>query len=523
MNYCKNCGTQLKGGEVFCGSCGTQMTPTATLKENKGKKKKPIALISTIAAAIVVISIAAVMLLSGGVKGGENGADNENSPVIVEEPSKPTQIPNVSRIKSELSQDGRSFIPGTQTIDSVEILSEETGKEDEPWVHHATVLINSKDSEIAYVKYGIMVYQRNDEREWVLMDIAADSMNLWTISPLTGAQDFLVESSVREAILWQTVAIDGDDWKIDESTIESVTINNRNTDLTNRTDAVIVTVVLGSEAKTAQGQLELDFVFEYEWSCRGHRGNTPFASQYRPSAEFELTNENLIDELVRHDATVLREITWSGQTITMARNEISNFTIFDYESSNKGANRVYNFSFDLDKDIVMFAVDAQVSYSFNSMSGWTLNDFTFTPKLTSIAGLEGTRWDGTYRNRVRDRNYDGLYSIEIVEVTADGAFRAIASSETPTSFSQSLTGTINLTNLNMQFHLEEWIIKPEIWPVAYSLNNARGGINVQKSEIFSTYFPFGTSNNMRSFTVILTEETSQPIPAVEPDESSNDD
>jgi len=330
MKVCKNCSTQLKDGEIFCGKCGTkaeqekladvlkeareattasettnvsEVVPTSAselkpavttgiMQSLVAKKKKPIALISAITAAIVVVGIGAAMLLSGADKSEEV----DNGSIISDEPSEPDQIPNAARMQLELSQDGRSFVPNTHTIDSLEILSEETEDEDEPWVHYAAVIVNSNDTEINYVKYGVMTYQRDEEKEWILASIDADRRDMWSISPAIGVKEAHIESCAREILFWQTVTIDGDEWLIDENTIESIKLSNQNTDLKNHTDVAIVTVVLGSEAKTAEGQVELDFVFENAWTFTNHRGHAPFESQYRASAEYELTSEHLLEK-----------------------------------------------------------------------------------------------------------------------------------------------------------------------------------------------------------------------------------
>jgi len=464
-------------------------------------------LIAIIAAAVIVvgaIGVATFFILSNREPGEESGYTD------MDEPSGLEQIPNAARMKQELSQDGRSFIPNTQSVESVEILSEETENEEEPWVHHAVVLVNSQDAEVAYVKYGILTYLRNEEKEWILTGIEADRHNLWTLSPIVGAKESLVESSAREMLLWQSVMIDNDEWMIDDNAIENITISTRNTDLNNRYDTVIVDVVLGSEAKTAKGQIELEFTFDNAWILSNHRGHAPFESEYRPSAVFDLTNEQLLGEIVRNDATVLREINWAGQTITMARDEITGLNIPDYESSNKGANRVYNFSFDLDKEIVMFSVDAQVTYTFDSMSGWILGDFTFTPELTSISGLGGTRWEGTYMGRYFlpgvYGTHEGNFIFEIVEVTADGAYRAIASSDNPNIFKMTLTGFINLNDLTMRINFEEWIIETDAKGY-HVINDASAKISLQNKEITSTRIPRNSSSEgIDNFTVTLTDK-----------------
>ena len=521
MKFCKNCGTQQKDGTTFCGTCGASTAPA----ENKTAKKKPVALIGALTAAVVITGIVATMLLSGGTSsgtGGETGGKTKTGThggEIEEVPSGPRQVPNAARMKNELSKDGRSFIPATQIVDIVDILSEETGKEDELWVHHATVLVNSSDSELAYVKYGALTYQRNEEMEWVLTNMTAERMELWTVSPLTGVKESFIESSVREALLWQSVTIDGEDWRIDENTLEEIKVNSQKTSLENRRDTVIVTVVLGSEAKTAEGQIELEFVFnDSAWSLGSHRGNAPFKSIYRPAAVFELTNDQLLNELVRNDATVLREFNWAGQTITITRDEISGLKIHDYESSNKGAKRVYNFSFDLDKDIVDFEVDAQVSYSFDSLSGWALGDFTFTAVVTSNA-LEGTRWTGITLPWFPDSNQRHV-NMEILEVANDGAVRVRISATERTAVS-TLIGFINFNDLSVKLNFEEWIIRPDVHrdsQFRYTVDPLIGHILINDSQIYSprTFYHAGVR-------VTLTDEIAEVPPTVDLDEPVEDD
>jgi len=509
MNHCTNCGAQLKSGEKFCTSCNTKTV----------KKKTQLLVACIIAGVVLVFGIAAAFIVfpGNGVedKGeGKNGKDH----VITEEPSESSEIPNAARMKIELSQDGRSFIPNTQSIDSVEILSEEIVDEDEPWVYNTTVLINSSDSELAYVKYGAITYHRNEEEEWILISIDVDKMNLWTISPLVGANESLIESSASEAISLQTVTIDGDEWKIDDDTIESITISSQNTNLESRKDVAIVTVVLGSEARTAQGQVELEFVFDDGWSFSNHIGHTPFISEYRPSAIFDLTEEHLMDELVRNDASILREMNWATQTITMTRDEISNFNILDYESSNKGADRVYNFTFDLDKDFVVFAVDAKVSYSYDSMSGWVLGEFSFAAEVKSAA-LEGTSWAGMTLPWSPALNQRHII-FEILEIADDGAVRVRISATERTAVS-TLLGFIDYSDLSITLTFEEWIIEPDVHrndKDRYSVQTVRGHILVDDYQIFSP-----RSLIYRGVRVTLTDDADFPAPAPEPSGVIDDD
>ena len=134
--------------------------------------------------------------------------------------SGPRAIPNVSRIQEDLTESGLSIIPTSQTIDSIEILDYET--DNDAGLHQATVVIHSHDEEVAYIKYAAMTYQRNADREWVLSNIRADRQNMWSTSPLVGAQETVIEAALHGL----RVTIDGDEWRLDEDSIENVTVND---------------------------------------------------------------------------------------------------------------------------------------------------------------------------------------------------------------------------------------------------------------------------------------------------------
>lgn len=498
-----------------------------------------------IIAAITMITILVLMTLAltacgsgGGRSGGRSGGNDGGE-------SSPRAIPNGERIARELSTDGRSIIPRTQTVNSVEITNEVT--DDENWRHEAFVIVNSQDSELAYVKHAVLVYDRNEYREWVLTGINPNNQNLWSTSPIVGVNASMIEEATRNALLGQTITIDGDEWFVDENTLENISMSNQNTQLANHRDVVIVDVVLGSEARTAQGQIELDFTFNDGWFLNNHIGHTPFASEYRAIAIFELSSEQLIDELVRHDATVLREFVWNRQGITIARDEISNFTIHDYESSNKGASRVYNFSFDLDKDIVMFAVNAQIPFKFDSMSGWQIGIyapsragapspvpvdggsgyFSFTAEVTSVA-LEGTTWAGTTFHHFPNSNPPRPVTLEFLEVANDGAVRAMVTSIQRPARS-TVVGFIDFNNLSISLDFEEWIIEPDVSDLRssdsrrlermrHTAATVRGRIVIEALEIYS---PLVFTHS--GFRATLTDEIAEPMYEYNNDETYDDD
>jgi hypothetical protein len=415
-------------------------------------------LISIIAGLVVVLGVSAYFLFFRG--------ENDNN---IDGVSGLRAIPNEARILMELSEHGLSIIPRTQSINKVEILEHET--DSDVWSHYATILVHSSDADVTYVKYATMLYYRNEEREWILSGVQPERTNQWLTAPLRGVQKDFVESSIRSSLLWQQVMIDNDEWQIDENTIENVIINSQNTNLDNRKDVVIVTVVLGSEALIAQGQVETVFVFNDGWQLSDFHEYASFISEYRPEAVFELSNEQLLDELLRYDVTISRDIVFERQSITFDRENIFNFSISTYESSNKGANRAYSFSFNIKKGIITYTVDAQVFYQYDNINSWIIYEFDFTPHIFSVL-LEGSRWVGTYNTNLAQIASSHI-TVDITEVTADGAIRATVTGyplearrgwELPTisEYSHNSVGTIDIDSLAFNLIFDEWIVEPDV-------------------------------------------------------------
>jgi len=573
--FCVNCGAVMKEGSAFCEGCGTRreetqaavtaepvvpappvMAPTpepppaplvtppvappamaappapaaspqaayspgmsapqapppgmSARKKPPSKSKTPAVIVCIVAVLVIAISVGVYFFFFRGEDGLFGGDEESNAGTI----SGPREIPNAERIKKELSEDGRSIIPSSQTVESVEILEEETNRED--WTHFATVLVDSFDEEINYVKYATMSYFRNEDREWILSDIIPERANMWSISPRIGAREDLIESSVRDSLMWQMITIDGEEWYIDESTIESISISNQNTNLNSRKDIVIADVVLGSDAMTARGKIELEFVFNDYWSLSSYSGSAPFTSEYRPNAMMELSNEQLLNEFVRSDATILREMSYNGQSFTVARDEISNFSISDFETSDKGANRLYNFSFMAEKGVITYAVNAQVFYHFDSMSGWIPGDFTTTPEVSSV-NLVGTKWLGTYRSGFWLSSYNPQTQliIEITEVTSDGSVRATLTGFAP-EISQTSIGTFDISGLSLKLMFDEWIIEPsENAPRTSSLDRWKDSHKIELTGRLNSDGSTIVRTSGTQFEVSLTDSLPELTPALD--------
>jgi hypothetical protein len=402
------------------------------MKKQKLKKIIPIAL-----------SLFMIFIITACGNGGGGGSG-----------SGPRAIPDVERITRELRDDGRSIIPREQTIDNVEILEEITDRDEGR--HQVLVMVSTNDREVSYVKYIGLGYNQNEDREWVLSVIQPENQNSWLMSPLVGVKPDLIEASVLSSR--EQFTLDNDNWVINSDTLESVSISNQNTDLTNNKDVIIVDVVLGSAVMIVKGQIELEFVFNNGWGLRNHQIVSLFEGEIRPTAMFDLTTDQLLTDLTQNNVPSA----YNQQPIEITQNNVSNISIIDFTERDKKSNRTYDFSLNIKNGIITFDLTGQVSYQFDSGGGWAFDRVIGTTTSVNSVDLEGTRWVGTYNIR----GYHTLHSIsqntltiEITNVGNDGAVSAILTGSPP-QYSQSSIGTIDFDTLALNLIFDEWIEQP---------------------------------------------------------------
>jgi len=423
---------------------------------------------------LTVIILISVVLLAG-CGGNSGGASNER------------RVPNEQRVQNDLAENARSPIPATQSINSIEIIESET--DNDAGTHAVFSKVFSRDDEVAYINYMWVRYERDAERNWILTAIALDRSNPQTTSPLIGANEALVRESLMGAVL----RIGEDDWRIDDNNLEGFSIASRETNLEQNRDIVIATVELKCDVLTAEGQMHMEFRFDNGWRMTSHRMDAPFTTSVQQHARLEATDsaligvidnrsipfssavarsesDILIDRAVGDIAGALLGMPFlsglaqtpdpSAQTISVSANEISDFTVLHSTVSNKG--RVQNFYcyFVLGKELATFAVNANVTYEYDAVSGWIAQDVSFVTAVQSV-DLSGTRWTGQCGSNSTGINARWMqFIMEITEFNEDGTMRATMNFPGE-QYSHTSTGYFDKSNLTLTFNFEEWIQLPQ--------------------------------------------------------------
>jgi len=112
-----------------------------------------------------------------------------------------------------------------------------------------------------------------------------------------GANLELIKSTITRTLL----IIDEDEWKIDENSIEAITIVSQET--TKEKDVVIIDVELKDVVLSATGQMQVEFKYNEAkegWDASAHRVSTPFTTSFLPHAALNFSNDALISEMVKY-------------------------------------------------------------------------------------------------------------------------------------------------------------------------------------------------------------------------------
>jgi hypothetical protein len=382
---------------------------------------------------ILFTILSAVLILTLTACGGDTG-------------SSPRALPNEERIQNDLAVNSRGTIPAGQSIDSLEIVDSET--DNDAGVHDVICKIFSNDGEVAYIKYLLVMYQRNADREWVLASVNTTRSNLWSTSPLAGVRDALV----METIMGAVIRIDDDDWVIDGDSMANVSITSRDTDLERYSDVVVASVKLQSDVLTAEGQMQVEFNYSDGWQPSDFRVHSPFTTSALPHTEFEMTDGELIDTVVRrYNAAATIE-----GFIDITDDDVSNFSLSQITASDKGATQTLTCTFDLDRKVAVHDVTATMVYQYDKVNGWQLQDFSSASTVKSVH-MEGTRWVGRGWSHVA-RSFRSM-TIDITEVGEDGSMRATITFPHE-SFSCTATGFIDKNDLTFSLQFETWIQSP---------------------------------------------------------------
>lgn len=374
-----------------------------------------------------------------------------------------TDVADEKKIQSDLeSYTEYAFLSEGEKIDKVVIEKRQTEKEQK--IDTVWCTVTTEDSEISYQKSVVLTYGLYDKEGWILDDVSVNDSRQWVQTPLKG----ITEEKIPSSLNGRSVVVDEEEWNIETEHIKKISIDDQETNLEEKKDKVTVTLILDSEVEEAKGELVINYKFDNGWKIDSISENKKFTATVKPEVALEITEEDLIAELVNQEfqyGETETELangnslidTSTQQTITINENEISDFVIESKSSTGKGSYQKYDCTCILTKAHAVFKLAAEIQYYYSGSNGWRVQPMTITPELISV-NIEG-EWAGTYVSAP----WSGDAVLSITRIDDDGTITGVYS-YTPSTINQysqpgsyNVSGKINMSTLVMKLTAGDWV------------------------------------------------------------------
>lgn len=375
------------------------------------------------------------------------------------------ESPDEAAIKADIKANGGNIISSALTISDIEIL--DTVLDKDLGTIDFDLKVYADDGEAQYVYYMQIGYVNNkEEKAWDYSDLTAQNRDEWTVAPMSGVKEDAIKSDVLSTLWREQISIDGETWYVDEENLGSITVDNRNTQLEQSKETITVSIEINDEVLVAKGQLQLDYEYNtgLGWRMADYRSAAPFTASEKPEAALEVSDDEVLGEVLQMKLPFLVGSTWNPTTqqiVNVSADNVSGFSLVSEEVSDKGANRVYNYSFSVDKDLIVFDGAVNVVYNYSKVDGWTRDTFDVTLSVASVA-LEGTKWEG-------EHIFQGAtpvppprpMTLEIDEIASNGAtFATLTFEVDDNTLIHEMRGSFDAETLELELQFHDWISTP---------------------------------------------------------------
>lgn len=375
------------------------------------------------------------------------------------------KVADEEQIKQELETNVEfQFLKEGEQIEEIVIEKRQTEKEQKTDTVWCTVVTN--DAEISCQKNIILSYGLYDKAGWQLDDIEIESKKDWIMMPLKGVD----ESAVLTLLAGQVIVIDKEEWLITQENLLKVEIENQQTNLEQKTDQLTVSLVLDDKLERAEGKVEVLFTFDQEWQYDSVISMDDFAVSMKEEYSLNVSEDDLMAKVIEAELPVGE----TKQTISVEKEEISDFRIDEQKAGSKGSRQIYQCSYRVNKSQVALEMKTAIIYTYQDGNGWSGSVNKTESKVVS-ADIEGN-WGGTYIDGFSKEKAE----LHISEVKDDGTVTATYSFA---SGSYELSGTWNQESLELYLDAGEWIVEPEKIRVSNDKDKITGELKLEKDRL----------------------------------------
>jgi len=374
------------------------------------------------------------------------------------------KVKNEKEIQSDLGAYLQSdFDIESEKIVSVTIDKRQTEKEQKMDMVWCTV--KTEDEGYAYEKNAILLYVLYDEGGWLLEEVSINERNEWIIEPING----ISYDEVVASLVGTNISVNNQIWQITNENIKSATIEEQETNLEEKKDKVILTLVIEDTVQEASGQLTIDYSFNNAWSVDSITGNDVFTAQTKPGMETNVTEESIINVL-QGTFFVFGEGDFTQQ-IAINKDEISGLIINNQQSESMGKVEKYLCNCKLSKPYVEFMLDIEVQYTYSDKWDTQINYVNAECISTNLEG----NWVGTM--------FDEICELNITEKKEDGSLTGTYTYYNGEG-SYYVSGKIDKKTLAINLEAgDEIIVGINVFGNAYGTSDIEAKLNVDDSSI----------------------------------------
>lgn len=375
------------------------------------------------------------------------------------------KVADVKQIKQELESNTKfQFLKEDEQIEEVVIEKRQTEKKEKTDTVWCTVVTN--DTEVSCQKKVILSYGLYDKTGWMLDGIEVESKENWIMTPLKGIE----ESALLTLLSGKKVVIDEDEWQITKENLLNAKIDKQQTDLEQKRDQVTISIVLDDKLEKAEGKIEVLFTFDQRWKYDSIISRDDFTVSMKEEYALNVSEDDLIAKVIEHELPVGE----TKQTITVEKEEISDFKITGQKAESKGSRQIYQCNCIINKSQVALAMETVIIYTYQDGDGWNGSVNKTTSKVTS-ADIEGN-WVGTYTPAFTKEKAE----LHILEVKDDGT---VTATYTFAEGSYKLSGTWDQESLKLWLEAGDWIVEPKKIRITNDKDKITGELKLKKDRL----------------------------------------
>lgn len=360
-----------------------------------------------------------------------------------------TSVVKEKEIKTDLEKySEREVLEKGEKIDKVVIDKRETDKDkknDTIWC-----IVTTKNSYKMTEKEMTFSYCKNDKDDWYLNEVEMEDSDRWKVTPLKGIE----KKDIPQTLDGEVVEVDGEKWKIKEKEVKKISIDKQETELSDKSDKVTMSITLEGKVRKVKGKLVVRYKFDKEWKEDKILKTDKFVSEPIPGKELKVSQDELIEKL-EEKKIAYGDDSSMNQEITINKDEISDFKIEKQESKAKGTKEKIFCSCTLNKKNVSLGLQIVFRYSYKNE--WKLSDIELTAETKSFDILGS--WSGeNSRPGVPDKVIFEITKVDGNKIEATYSYTSSAYGEAGSYYAE---GEIDEKTLNINLTAGDWITKPE--------------------------------------------------------------